>query len=320
LTSSSYNVILTTANLIVLLNIVRRIEKRMNTESRPDERESATSEKPMVAVADLGTYSETVPRLLERLAAAEVLSEQNCIVLKPNLIEARPAPITTDVQCVEAVAAFCRKVSEARIIIADGAGGCETSECFSRLGYKRLAEAYGVELLDLNHAKTTTLTEPSNAFLKEFHIPEILLDCYLISIPVLKAHSMSGVTLGMKNMIGVAPEKYYAVGGHYKKWGLHAQLEVAIMELNRFRKPDLTLIDAAIGMPKAHLWGPHCDPPIAKLVGSYDPVAADRVGCDLLGKDWRRVEHIRLADGVLGNGDATILHVEGENGRDVRSR
>ena len=47
-----------------------------------------------------------------------------------------------------------------------------------------------------------------------------------------------------------------------------------------------SLIDAAVGMATAHLWGPECDPPVGKIAASFDVVAADRVGCDLLGKDW----------------------------------
>lgn len=266
-------------------------------------------ERPVVIVAELGTYAETVRSVLEALGAGAVLAKEDRILLKPNLIEARSSPVTTDVKCVEALVAYCMEVSAARIVVADGSGGCETSECFGRLGYERLREEYGVELVDLNLSETVTLSDPSNLFLKRFHIPKILLDCYLVSIPVLKAHSMSGVTLGMKNMIGAAPERYYGVGGHYKKWGLHEKLDRAIMEINKFRRADLTLIDAAVGMATAHLWGPMCDPPVGKLIASFDPVAADKVGCDLLGKDWRRVEHIVLADGVLGRAEGEKRHL-----------
>lgn len=260
-------------------------------------------------VAELSTYAKTIPQVLDGLGAGEVLAGQQSIVLKPNLIQANPPPVTTDVRCVEAVVAFCKDVCHARLIVADGAGGCETSECFAKLGYERLAKEYGVELVDLNHAKTVTLTDESNIFLKEFHIPEVLIDSYLISVPVLKAHSMAQVTLGMKNMLGVAPEKYYGSGGHYKKWGLHEQLDRAIIEINKFRKPDLTLIDAAIGMATAHLWGPKCDPPVGKIVASFDPVAADKVGCDLLGKDWKNVRHLRLADGLLACAEGRVRQI-----------
>ena len=289
---------------------MRRIGKQETMDLRGDDRTSTSGGRPVVMVAELSTYRETVPRLLQALGANEVLARQERIVLKPNLIEARPPPVTTDVKCVEAVVAYCREVSGGRIIVADGSGGCETSECFVALGYKRLEEEYGVELVDLNAAKTVTLTDASNVFLKTFRMPDILVDSYVVSIPVLKAHSMSGVTLGLKNMMGVAPERYYGVGGHYKKWGLHKELHRAIVELNKFRKPDLTLIDAAVGMATAHLWGPKCDPPVGKLIVSFDPVAADRVGCEMLGKEWSEVEHIVLADGVLGQAQAEVKCVE----------
>lgn len=272
--------------------------------------EQRSSEQRRPVVGKLTRYAETVCRVLDSLRAAEILVTQRRIVIKPNLIEARPAPVTTDVRCVEAIVAYCRRASDAELIVADGAGGCETTECFAKLGYERLAKEYGVELVDLNHAKTVTLTDESNIFLKEFHIPEVLLESYLISVPVLKAHSMAQVTLGMKNMLGVAPEKYYGSGGHYKKWGLHEQLDRAIIEINKFRKPDLTLIDAAVGMATAHLWGPRCDPPVGKIVASFDPVAADRVGCDLLGKDWRTVWHLRLAEGLLGSAEGCVRQIE----------
>lgn len=261
-------------------------------------------------MGNLTRYAETVPHVLDALGAGDVLQQQKRILIKPNLIEARPAPVTTDVRCVEAIVVYCRRVSDAELIVADGAGGCETSECFATLGYECLAKEHGVELLDLNRAETVTLTDESNIFLKEFHIPEMLLESYLISVPVLKAHSMAQVTLGMKNMLGVAPEKYYGSGGHYKKWGLHEQLDLAIMEINKFRKPDLTVIDAAIGMATAHLWGPKCDPPVGKVVASFDPAAADRAGCDLLGIDWKKVRHLRLADGPIGSAESCVRRIE----------
>jgi uncharacterized protein (DUF362 family) len=271
---------------------------------------AATRNRPVVVVAELSTYTKTIPQVLDGLGVGEVLAGQQGIVVKPNLIQANPPPVTTDVRCVEAVVAYCRDVFHARLIVADGAGGCETSECFARLGYERLAREYGVELVDLNHAETVTLSDPCNIFLREFHIPKVLLESYLISVPVLKAHSMAQVTLGMKNMLGVAPEADYGKGGHYKKWGLHEHLDQAIMEINKFRKPDLTVIDAAIGMARAHLWGPRCDPAVSKVVASFDVVAADKVGCDLLGIDWKKVRHLRLADGLIGSATSGVRQIE----------
>jgi uncharacterized protein (DUF362 family) len=56
-------------------------------------------------------------------------------------------------------------------------------------------------------------------------------------------------------------------------------------------------------MAEAHLWGPHCDPPVDKILAGFDPVAIDAAGADLLGFDWRSIDHIALANGLLGDAE-----------------
>lgn len=53
-------------------------------------------------------------------------------------------------------------------------------------------------------------------------------------------------------------------------------------------------------MAEAHLWGRTCSPPVNRLVAGSDPVAVDAFGAGLLGRDWRTIDHIAMADGVLG--------------------
>ena len=117
----------------------------------------------------------------------------------------------------------------------------------------------------------------------------------------LKVHSLSDVTLSMKNLIGCAPPAYYQQGGHWKKSAFHARMHEAIFELNRYRRPDLALLDGSVGMAEHHLGGPVCDPPVGKIVAGFDPVAVDAAGAALLGFDWRTIDHIRCSDGVLGH-------------------
>ena len=58
------------------------------------------------------------------------------------------------------------------------------------------------------------------------------------------------------------------------------------------RIPDLTLLDATVGMPDYHLGGCHCDPPVNKIVASFDAFEADRAGARLPGFDWKRIGHL----------------------------
>jgi uncharacterized protein (DUF362 family) len=94
-------------------------------------------------------------------------------------------------------------------------------------------------------------------------------------------------------MMGFAPPAHYAgAGGIWNKAALHRDLQQAIIDLNRYRSPDLTLMDAAIGLPDQHLGGRHCDPPVGKLLVGTDARSVDRASAELLGLDWRRIFHL----------------------------
>jgi uncharacterized protein (DUF362 family) len=252
-----------------------------------------------------GSFAETLPELLSEIGAAASLSRQERILIKPNLVNASPPPITLPVAACEALVTFCRRHSHAEIVIAEGTGepDVSTDELFERHGYRRLAEEYGVRLIDLNDAELVKLTDVASHVFPTFMIPKVIMEAFVISAATLKAHSLARVTLSMKNMIGVAPPSYYQRGGYWRKSAFHHQMQSSIFELNRYRKPDLAFIDASIGMARHHLGGPTCDPPIGKLVAGFDPVAVDAAGAELLGIPWRHVGHIKMADGVLGQAE-----------------
>ena len=75
----------------------------------------------------------------------------------------------------------------------------------------------------------------------------------------------------------------------------HPDCCAAVIGLNRHRNPDLTLLDARIGLAEYHLGGPWCDPPVNRLVAGFDPVAVDRQAARLLGLDWRAIVHLQDA-------------------------
>ena len=126
------------------------------------------------------------------------------------------------------------------------------------------------------------------------HLPEIAISHYLISLPVLKAHSFSKITGTLKNMIGLAPPQYYSGRfGTWKKAVFHGQMHQSIIDLNTYRTPDLSLMDATVGMPEYHLGGRHCHPPVNKLIAGFDPVKLDRRSAELLGLRWRSIPHLK---------------------------
>ena len=256
------------------------------------------------------SWKETVPVLLGCSGLPARLQDVETILLKPNLVEALPPPITTPVELVEAVVDYIQGISNSRIIIGEGAGAIkyDTWHVFRHLGYMDLAGRKGVELLDLNEQECTKLSCPGYRRWSEMYLPKIALESFLISIPVLKAHTLAGVTLTMKNMMGLAPPSHYRHGNSWQKSAFHAGIQEAIADLNRYRAPDFTILDATVGMAEAHLHGPECDPPRSVLAAGYDPVAIDAYGAGLLDKDWRKIGHIRSVHNELGRAEPLHVH------------
>ena len=276
--------------------------------------------KPIMQIADndkKGTvfsssfqgWEKTLSPLLDAAGLGESLKGQKKILLKPNLVEVLDPPITTPVELIAATVDYIqKKAPESRIIIGEGCGSLQydTHHCFQHFGYAEMAASKGVELIDLNQESCVTLAKKKCKRWPEMTLPEILFDVFLISVPVLKAHSMADVTLTMKNMMGIAPPSRYQKGGHWKKASFHTGIHEAIFDLNRYRCADFTILDATVGMAEAHLWGPTCSPPVNTLAASWDPVAIDAYGCDLLGRSWKNIGHVVLANEELGKADYTL--------------
>ena len=249
----------------------------------------------MHQIIEFVSYSRSIPVLLSALNIFEKLREQSLIIIKPNLINDSPPPITTPVECCQAIIEFVRTCSQAEIIVAEGCGqpGLDTETIFDRLGYADLAGRLDVQLVDLNTAELVHLHNPACPIFPDMYLPRLAMEGFLISVPVLKAHSMAVITGALKNMLGLAPPQYFG-GRHgtWKKAAFHARLQEGISDLISYRGPDLSIMDASVGMAEYHLGGARCDPPLGKLIGGVDPWEVDREGAKLLGLDWTEINHL----------------------------
>ncbi len=233
--------------------------------------------------------------LFDRLREECQVPKNGTFIIKPNLVSDYPPPITTPTDVVGALIDAIRSwAPSAQILIGEGTASIplDTWEVFSRLGYLDLSSKKGVELLDLNEEGLLRLEDDGHSFFKEIWLPKVVFDAFLISVPVLKAHTLAGVTLSMKNMVGLLPPKLYQEKGHWKKSFCHRNIQRAIYELNRFRSPDLTILDARRGLSTSHLSGPELDPPPGIVCGGKSCWKVDAYGAGLLGRDWRTIEHI----------------------------
>ena len=252
-------------------------------------------------------YESSIPKALDLIDTAARLPQNGLIIIKPNLTNSSPPPVTTPVAAVETVFQYCKARSKAQIAIGEGVGQGRTGDVFRALGYADLARRYKIELIDFNEAEAVLL-ENSDAFqLKQLYMPRIALDAFIISVPVLKDHSFTTTTIAMKNMFGLPPARFYS--GSWNKSKLHSpSTDKSVVDICLYKKPDLSVVDASTVLKGMHLAG--TEEKLNLILASFDPVAIDALGSKLLGHDPKSLEYLTLADGLIGNMDgAEILEL-----------
>jgi uncharacterized protein (DUF362 family) len=258
-----------------------------------------------IYTASCSPLEDNIQKLLDTSALTRQLGDTQTILLKPNLVDDLPPPITTPVPLIAAIIDYLQARSSCRIIIGEGTASAahDTFHIFNQLGYTAMAAEKGVELMDLNLEESVCRRRDDCKRWPEMHLPKICFESFLFSVPVLKAHTLADVTLSLKNMMGLAPPRHYQGGNSWKKATFHQQIGQAVADLNRYRSPDFTLLDASVGMAESHLGGATCNPPIGLLVAGFDSVAIDAYGTQLLGKSWHEIEYIRSLNGEIGQAE-----------------
>ena len=258
-----------------------------------------------IYTASCSPLEANVVKLLDASGLARQLEDTKTILIKPNLVDDLPPPITTPSPLIAAIIDYLQAKSSCKILIGEGTASAayDTFHIFTQLGYTAMAAEKGVELVDLNQEESVCHRRDDCTRWPEMHLPKICFESFLLSVPVLKAHTLADVTLSLKNMMGLAPPAHYQGGNSWKKATFHQQIGQAVADLNRYRSPDFTLLDASVGMADSHLGGATCNPPVGLLVAGFDPVAIDAYGTQLLGNNWQKIEHIRRLHGELGQAE-----------------
>ncbi|MHC4646198.1 MAG: DUF362 domain-containing protein [Planctomycetota bacterium] len=259
-----------------------------------------------VAQVKFTDYQASVARALDLMGAADRLPQEGLIVIKPNLTNANGPPVTTDVRAVEAVYSYCKAHSKAEVAIGEGCGEGVTTDAFQANGYTALADKHAIRLIDLNEEKAVALHREDAFQLKQLFVPEIIQDAFVISLPVLKDHSLTVSTVAMKNMFGIAPAPFYR--GSWNKSKLHSpSTHKSVVDVCLYKKPDLCLVDASLALTGSHISGRPRN--LGLILAGFDPVAVDAVGSELLGHDPGKIEYLTLANGQLGSlEDIQIIH------------
>lgn len=163
--------------------------------------------------------------------------------------------------------------------------------CYKNSGIEKAVKDAGGKIVSAdNSSYYREVSIPKGRRLKETSVHELFLESdVVINVPVLKHHSSSMVTIGMKNLMGVVWDRF-----HWHRNDLHQ----CIADFATFRKPDLTIVDAYNVMMRNGPRGVSASDVLQmkSLIVSADPVAADTAAAMIFGADPADVRHIQLAD------------------------
>jgi uncharacterized protein (DUF362 family) len=244
------------------------------------------------------SFAESVPEAMDAAGAAKLLPRKGLVILKPNLTNDSPPPVTTPAECVEAVWRYCAAHSGAEIAIGEGCGSGRTADTFRANGYTEFARRERLRLIDFNEEPDVRLERADALQLKELWLPKVALDAFIISIPVLKDHSFTVTTIAMKNMFGLCPAPRYR--GNWNKSGLHSpSTHRSVVDVCLYKPPGFCVVDASVALAGMHLAG--TPRKLGRILAGSDPVAVDAAASRLLGHEAREIEYLCLADGRLGS-------------------
>lgn len=252
-----------------------------------------------VAVVKGQRGHEPVFRALDLVDYEAAVSGWHRVLIKVNFITVATweTGATTDPMVVEAIIKKLKNLPVEIYVVESDATMTNVDKAFEATGMKEMCERNGVQFLNLRHVKDKVKIDvPHGEALKSITVPRIVTESAIISAAKLKTHTSTTVTLGMKNMFGLLPDKLKS------KYHLRG-ISTVIVDINSVLKPTLTVIDGFVGMEGR---GPVGGKPVQMdlIIAGIDPVATDSTASRIMGFDPHEISHVRKAyERGLGNID-----------------
>ena len=218
------------------------------------------------------------------------VSRGDVVFVKPNMSWDRipTQAATTNPEVVSTIIKMTLEAGAKKVIVADNTCN-EARRSYTRSGIKEAAEKAGAKVYYTEERKFVK-TSLKGEVIDEWPVYREALEAdKIINIPIAKHHSLTRVTLSMKNLMGL-------IGG--KRNRLHQNIDHSIVDLTAFFKPALTVLDS-VRILKAN--GPQGgslkDVEVRNTIAaSRDPVRIDAFGASLFGIKPEELKFLKIAE------------------------
>lgn len=236
-------------------------------------------------------YLSAVREGLDWKGLRSIFKNSQRISIKPNLtFPTYSKGVTTSPEALEALI-ICLKDYTDRITVCESDGGgynkFSMDEVFHKTGIFKIAERYGVRIVNLTSAPSRKVDVNIGLRKLSFPLPVYLLDesDLVVNMPVPKVHLNTVVSLAIKNLWGVIQEPKLRLKLHpYFK-------EVAYMITKALPK-NIVVVDGKYGLNRT---GPLRGNVVNLnwILISDNIFYADYIVTDLMGLDYRNIKYLK---------------------------
>ena len=255
---------------------------------------------------------EPVFKALDLIDYQSALSGYRKVLIKVNFITTKTwdSGATTDPIVVEAIIKKLKHLPVEVFVVESDATVTNADKAFEATGMAEMCKQNGIQCLNLRHVEDKVkVAIPNGETLKDITVPRIVTESAIISAAKMKTHMSTKVTLGMKNMFGLLPDKL--------KFKYHAKgISKVVVDINTVLKPALTVIDGFVAMEGR---GPTDGTPVKMdlIIAGKDVVATDATAARTMGLDPMEISHIRTAY-QKGLGNIDNIEIVGSQLDDVK--
>jgi uncharacterized protein (DUF362 family) len=178
------------------------------------------------------------------------------------------------------------------VIMGESDGGnhsFKAEEAFKGHGMYEICKEVGAKLVSLSELPSKYIAAKVQGKKVKVQLPKMLLkevDCF-VSVPVLKVHVITGVSLGLKNLWGCYPDTMRSL--------CHQNLDCKLALMAKILNPKITVVDGTYALD-GH--GPMFGDPVNMdlILLSNNVVVADTLGTAIMGIPLKRAKHIVVAE------------------------
>jgi uncharacterized protein (DUF362 family) len=260
----------------------------------------------LVVVRD-GEPEQLVRKALEALGGmGRFVAAGAKVVVKPNICisyNSYEYASTTNPWVVGALVKLCMEAGASSVKVLDYPFSGESEQAYRMSGIQEQVEAAGGQMEVISHLKFVPVDNPEAVILKNLKAYQEALDAdVLINVPIAKHHSLAGLTLGMKNLMGLVSSRE----------SLHSALGDCLPDLVQLFKPALTVVDAVRILTAGGPTGGNLKDvkKLDTIIASPDIVAADSYATSLFGLTPADISYVKGAiERGIGRGDLENLKI-----------